>query len=62
MHLLSKSLSIDLGNEGGLMPPSASLGFALIKMSCRCVTYILLLRYVCYTRLTETRITDGSVS
>ena len=37
-------------------------GFALIRLSCRCVIDVMLLKCVCCTRLLRTRITVYSVS
>ena len=36
--------------------------FALIRVSCRCVIYVMLLDCACCTRLIQTRITVSSVS
>ena len=71
MHLFSQSLSIAL-RCGGLLQnvifnfSSAWCiwwpGFALIRLSCRCVIDVMLLQCVCCTKLIQTRITVCSVS
>ena len=65
MHLFSQSLSIVLLRGALLLSVIFSFSsarcirwrsFALIRLSCRCVIYVLLLHCVCCTRLIQTRI------
>ena len=71
MHSFSQSLSIVLRCGGLLRNVSFSFsnarcigwpGFALIKLSCRCVIDVMLLHSLCCTRLIRTRIIVCSVS
>ena len=70
-HLFSQSLSIVLRCGGRLMNITFSFlsamcirlpGFALIRVSCRCVIEVMLLSWVCCRRLIWTLITVFSVS
>ena len=70
-NLFSQSLSIVLRCGGLLLNVFFSFsstmciqwpGFALIRLSCRCVNDVMLLHCVCCTRLIQTRISVCSVS
>ena len=71
MHLFSQSLSIIIRCVGQLLNVTFSIWssmcirwpwFAPIRVSCRCVIDVVLLGWVCCTRLIRTRITDCSMS